>query len=91
MASKIKNTAASVHQRLLNKAKESSRLFNELLQHFAIERFIYRLSRSPHADKFVLKGALMFSAWSTSKSRPTMDIDLLGRIDNDIETRDSTK
>jgi len=86
VATKIKNTAASVHQRLLNKAKESSRTFNELLQHFAIERFIYRLSRSPHADRFVLKGALMFSAWSTSTSRPTMDIDLLGRIDNDIET-----
>lgn len=86
MGSEIKNTGASVHQRLLNKAKESSRPFNELLQHFAIERFIYRLSRSPHADRFVLKGALMFSAWSTSRSRPTMDIDLLGRIDNDIET-----
>jgi len=46
MARNIKNTAASVHQRLLNKARESSLPFNELLQHFAIERFIYRLSRS---------------------------------------------
>ncbi len=63
MARPIKNTAASVHQRLLNKAKESSRPFNEVLQHFAIERFIYRLSKSLHADKFVLKGALMLSAW----------------------------
>ena len=49
-ANSIKNLAASVHQRLLNKAKESSRPFNELLQYFAIERFIYRLSKSPHAD-----------------------------------------
>ena len=49
MARNVKNTPASVHQRLLNKAKESSRPFNELLQHFAIERFIYRLSKSPHA------------------------------------------
>jgi len=85
MARNIKNTAASVHRRLLNKTKESSRPFNELLQHFAIERFIYRLSKSPHADMFILKGALMFSVWSGSGSRPTMDIDLLGRIDNNLE------
>ena len=62
MDEKTKNIAASVHQRLLNKSRESSRPFNELLQHFAIERFIYRLSKSPHADRFILKGALMFAA-----------------------------
>jgi len=82
MAGKTKNIAASVRQRLLNKAKESSRPFNEILQHFAIERFIYRLSKSPHANRFILKGALMFSAWTGSMSRPTMDIDLLGNIEN---------
>jgi hypothetical protein len=85
MAKNIRNTAASVHQRLLNIAKESSRPFNELLQHYAIERFIYRLSKSTHADNFILKGALMLSAWSGAASRPTMDIDLLGRIDNSVE------
>lgn len=85
MARNIKNTAASVHRRLLNKAKESSRPFNELLQYFAIERFIYRLSKIPDADRFILKGALMFSVWSGRGSRPTMDIDLLGRIDNSLE------
>jgi len=46
MAKGKTNLAASVHQRLLDKAKESSRPFNELLQYFAIERFIYRLSIS---------------------------------------------
>jgi hypothetical protein len=85
MAKNIKNKAASVHQRLLNKAKDTTRPFNELLQHFAIERFIYRLSKSPHADSFLLKGALMFSAWTGLGSRPTMDIDLLGKIDNSLE------
>ena len=85
MARSIKNIAASVHHRLLNKAKEYSRPFNELLQHFAIERFIYRLSKNPHADRFILKGALMFWAWSGPVSRPTMDIDLLGKIDNSLE------
>ena len=85
MAKNIKNTSVSVHDRLRNMAKESSRPFNELLQHFAIERFIYRLSKSPHADRFILKGALMLSVWSGPVSRPTMDIDLLGKIDNSIE------
>lgn len=82
MAEKAKNIAASVHQRLLNKARKSSLgPFNEILQFFAIERFIYRLCKSPYADRFVLKGALMFSAWTGLMSRPTMDIDLLGNID----------
>lgn len=85
MAKNIKNTAASVHQRLLNKAKDTTRPFNELLQHFAIERFIYRLSKSPQANSFLLKGALMFLAWAGLESRPTMDIDLLGKIDNSLE------
>jgi len=85
MPANTKNVPASVHQRLLNKARELSCPFNEILQHFAIERFIYRLSKSPHADKFVLKGALMLSAWTGSMSRPTMDIDLVGKIENNLE------
>jgi len=85
MAKNIKNMAASVHERLLKLARETSRPFNELLQLFAIERFIYRLSKSPYADRFILKGALMLSVWSGPVSRPTMDIDLLGKISNSLE------
>ena len=85
MVKKIKNISASVHEKLLRMARETSRPFNELLQLFAIERFIYRLSKSPHSDKFILKGALMFSVWSGPVSRPTMDIDLLGKISNSLE------
>jgi hypothetical protein len=81
-----KNIAASVRQRLLDKARESDRPFNELLQYFAMERFLYRLSKSPYANNFVLKGALMLTVWEAPLTRPTLDIDLLGRIDNRIET-----
>lgn len=80
-----KNLPASVRQRLANKAQETGRPFQELLQYFAMERFLYRLSRSPHADKFVLKGALMFTAWGGLSSRPTKDIDLLARMDNTVK------
>jgi hypothetical protein len=81
----VKNTPASVRQRLLNKARETARPFNELLQYYAMERFLYRLAQSQHSQKFILKGALMFAAWRAPLSRPTMDIDLLGRISNRIE------
>jgi hypothetical protein len=50
-----------------------------------MERFLYRLSQSPYADKFVLKGALMLFVWKAPIFRPTMDIDLLGRLDNSID------
>ena len=71
-----RNLAASVRQRLLNKAREEGRPYGELSRHFAMERFLYRLSRSPHGRRFVLKGALMFVVWRAPRSRPTMDIDL---------------
>ena len=54
MARDVVNLVASVHQRLLNRAKASGRPFDELLQRFAIERFLYRLSKSRYADSFVL-------------------------------------
>jgi len=76
--------AASVHQRLLNRARAEARPFNELLQYFAMERFLYRLGRSPYRDQFVLKGALMFTVWQAPVPRPTRDVDLLGRLDNAI-------
>ena len=71
------NLALSIRQRLLNKARETGRPFNDMLQYFAIERFLYRLAKSPHVGKLVLKGAVMFTAWQAPVSRPTMDIDFL--------------
>ena len=83
MSEKISgNIAASVRQRLLNLARKDQRPFNELLQYYAMERFLYRLSRSSHAGRFILKGALMLLAWRSPVSRSTMDIDLLGRTSN---------
>lgn len=82
---KLTNLPASVHQRLLNLAKEMKRPFNELLQYYAMERFLFRLSNSPFADRFVLKGALMLRVWDLPLARPTMDIDMLGRTSNTVE------
>jgi Nucleotidyl transferase AbiEii toxin, Type IV TA system len=80
-----KNMAASVHARLAKRARETGRAFQELLQLFAMERFLYRLSRSSHAQSFVLKGALMLRVWDAPAARPTKDVDLLGKLDNSLE------
>lgn len=80
MTRPLANVAASVRQRLLNRARESGRPFAELLQYYTMERFLYRLAVSEHRDKFVLKGALMLRVWHAPEARPTMDIDLLGQL-----------
>ncbi|MBC8492375.1 MAG: nucleotidyl transferase AbiEii/AbiGii toxin family protein [Chloroflexi bacterium] len=80
-----RNVAASIRQRLLNHARARGRPFNEVLQYFALERFLYRLGCSPYHQQFVLKGALMFTVWQSPFPRPTRDIDLLGRLDNTVE------
>jgi len=80
-----KNMAASVHARLAQIARRTGRPFQELLQYYAMERFLYRLSKSPHAARFVLKGALMLRVWDAPMARPTKDIDLLGRLENSLE------
>jgi hypothetical protein len=78
-----KNTEASVRQKLLNKARDEKRPFQELLQYYAMERFLYRLSQSHHSGCFTLKGALMLWAMQGPTSRPTRDIDMLGQTSNE--------
>ncbi|WP_198947021.1 nucleotidyl transferase AbiEii/AbiGii toxin family protein [Marispirochaeta aestuarii] len=80
-----KNVAASVRQRLLNLSKAENRPFTEVLQYYGMERFLYRLSQSRYADRFILKGALMLRVWQSPQHRPTMDIDLLGHAENSPE------
>jgi predicted nucleotidyltransferase component of viral defense system len=76
---------ASVRGQLENLAKKSGRPLQELMQYFVMERFLFRLSQSEHADRFVLKGALMFTVWGTPQSRATRDIDLLARAENSVD------
>ena len=75
------NLPASVHARLLNLARERGEDFQLVLTRYAIERLLYRLSRSPHARRFVLKGAQLLLVWTDHRYRPTRDLDLLGSGD----------
>lgn len=78
MAKSVKNIGASVRARLLALAKEKGQALDVLLTRYVLERFLYRLSRSDFADRFVLKGAMLVTTWFDEPHRPTRDIDLLG-------------
>lgn len=82
----MSNTAASVRARLLNVAKAQASDFNQVLVRFALERILYRLTQSPHADRFLLKGALLFTLWYDMPHRATRDADLLGFGASDLES-----
>jgi len=81
-----KDLAASVRARLLNVAKAQGVDFNQVLVRFALERILYRLSQSAHADHFLLKGALLFTLWYDLPHRTTRDADLLGFGPSDLES-----
>ena len=81
-----KDLAASVRARLLNLAKAEGSDFNQVLVRYALERLLYRLSQSAHADRFLLKGALLFTLWYDMPHRPTRDADLLGFGPSDLES-----
>ncbi len=85
-SSQSEHAAASVRARLLNLAKAQGVDFNQVLVRFALERILYRLSQSPHAERFLLKGALLFTLWYDMPHRATRDVDLLGFGASDLDT-----
>jgi hypothetical protein len=79
---------ASVRARLLNFGRERGIEFQRVLAEFAIARLLYRLGSSPSADRFVLKGAMLFKLWAVDGRRATWDldlIDLMGHGVNEVE------
>ncbi len=84
-SSQSEHAAASVRARLLNLAKAQGVDFNQVLVRFALERILYRLSQSPHAERFLLKGALLFTLWYDMPHRATRDVDLLGFGASDLD------
>jgi predicted nucleotidyltransferase component of viral defense system len=80
------NRAASVRARLLNLSKDQQTDFNQILVRYTLERLLYRIGVSQHADSFLLKGALLFTLWYDMPHRPTRDVDLLGFGASDHES-----
>lgn len=75
----------NIRQTLAACAKKTGSSYKQLLTHYAMERFLYRLSCSPHAGSFFLKGGMLLMGMGTVPARTTMDIDLLGRVENSPE------
>ncbi len=84
--SATRNVAASVHGRLRNLAHDQRADYNLMLQRYAAERFLYRLSASPEVDRFTLKGAALFRIWTERQLRPTRDVDFLAEDRATIRT-----
>jgi hypothetical protein len=85
MAKELKNVGASVRARLLELTKASGQSFDLVLTLFALERLLFRLSRSRHADRFALKGAMLMMSWFDDPHRGTRDLALLGFGDPSAE------
>jgi hypothetical protein len=77
----VKNPAASIRARLLVHAKQHGDEYQRVLTRYAIERLLYRLSQTEAAERYVLKGAMLFITWPAHVFRPTGDLDLLGHGD----------
>ncbi len=79
------NLPASIKQRLSNFSEEIGESLNLVALRYANERFLYRLSKSKHADRLILKGATLLAHWMDAPHRPTKDIDFLGHGDSSDE------
>ena len=72
----VTNMAHSARERLKNMARAGGRDADYLFQRYAFERFFYRIGESRHADRFILKGASLFTLWMGPMFRVTQDTDL---------------
>jgi predicted nucleotidyltransferase component of viral defense system len=77
--------ADAARRQLRQRANELGLDFQQAIQYYAMERFLFRLSRSAWAERFIVKGAVMLRVWDAAVARPTRDIDFLGRIENTPE------
>ena len=85
MAREATNVAASVRVRLRNVAMGERANFQRVLTRYALERLLFRLSVSPHKESFVLKGAMLYAAWTAEPFRTTRDLDLLSFGEREAE------
>ncbi|MBC8134528.1 MAG: nucleotidyl transferase AbiEii/AbiGii toxin family protein [Fibrella sp.] len=80
-----RNVGASVFQRLRNRARANGDDIALTLIRYVGERFLYRLSVSAHRDRFVLKGATLFTIWQDKPHRATRDLDFMGSGDSSVD------
>jgi predicted nucleotidyltransferase component of viral defense system len=80
------NIAISIKDKLLAHAQTQGEDFNHVLPRYASHRLLYRLSKSDYKERFILKGAMLFSVWNKGEThRVTKDVDLLCFGNNKVE------
>lgn len=83
----MKNVIASIQGRLKVVAQAEKKVYQLILTRYFQERLLFRIFLSVHGQNFCLKGGALLFALQRERSRPTLDIDLLGmRISNDQNT-----
>ena len=75
----VKNLPASIRAKLYEISKQENIEFQVILTLYLQERLLYRLSKSKHFGKFVIKGGLFLFGIDLELGRPTRDIDFLGK------------
>lgn len=85
MTSLPKDLGASMQARLRNLAQQRGDDVQLLLTQFVLERLLHRLAASAHAHQFLLKGAMLFAAWTKVPHRATRDLDLLGHCTPELD------
>jgi len=78
-------SAGEVRRLLRRRADALGLDFEQALQYYAIERFLFRLSRSAWAEQLIVKGAVMLRVWDGAIARPTRDVDFLGRLQGSLK------
>ena len=73
-----KDKERSIKDKVKAVAKEQERAFNDVWFGLILERFLVRLSRSKHSDKFIFKGGMLLARYLTI-GRETRDLDFLLR------------
>ena len=81
----VTNMGHSVRVRLKNMAKAGNRDVAYLFQRYAFERFYWRIGKSAYADRFILKGASLFTLWMGPMFRVTQDTDLESTLRPDLD------
>jgi predicted nucleotidyltransferase component of viral defense system len=61
-----------------------------VLIQYALERFLFRLSKSSYKEDLLLKGGLLLMGRGLPQARPTRDIDFLGLMPNDVNAVSGT-
>jgi Nucleotidyl transferase AbiEii toxin, Type IV TA system len=77
----VKNHAASIRARLSQYAKDHGYVPQRVWFRYATERLLFRLAQTEGAERYVLKGAMLFATWPEFPTRATLDLDLLGHGD----------